>query len=471
MAVPVVSDGDVVGVLSVSRLRGEPDYTDDELSALVTFGDFMGVVTDVERQRAERDAMVEAAVRERLGQAVFDSVISDLLRATTGMYGVLAAVDARQRDQLARYVRAVDRAIVGFRGILAGEFAEPAADPPSEETTRSGSVAGSTTRFSGSYAPDGDWGWDDAGLLGEMDDYIAAILGDLYQVTTQLASTAALADPGERLLISQSVRQLDALAGRVRGAAGKVREAGTDQGRLGRVHGELSGTDSLRTDQIAMIGHDVRVPLGVVLGYLEILREQHLTEEQADVLDRAMRAARRTHDLLERILALAVADSGQFVTHPAPVDLDRWLPGFLQTVPHGDEVKVLGDPAHGAIVFDHSQLAQILSNLVSNAFRHGARPVTLTVWDLGSSTRIEVADAGTGIPASALDGLFERTALTTEPAPDGALDPGLGLYLSRRLAEANGAALIYDPGPAPHPGRFVLQIPHETFPLPHLAFE
>lgn len=245
MAVPVRSNGEVVGVLSVSRLRGEPDYTDAELSALLTFGDFMGVVTDLERQRAARESVVEMAVRERLSQALFDSVISDLMRATTGIYGVIAAVDDGHREELTRSVRAVDRAIVGFRGILAGRFAEPSPDLGDGGSARVGrNWVESTVGFSGFLAPSGDSYRENDELVDEPDDYVVAILGDLFKVTLQLASMAHTLTPDERQVISESIRQLDALTKRLRGAARRIRASDPDQGRCRRLHAASDQTNS-----------------------------------------------------------------------------------------------------------------------------------------------------------------------------------------------------------------------------------
>lgn len=460
IAVPVVSDAKVVGVLSAHRFKGEPEYSDEELDILTTFGDFLGVVTDVEQQRAAREAMVEAAVRERLGQALFDSVISDLLRATTGIATVLDAVHGDERDMLVRYVRTVDRAIAGFREILAGDSDVVRRQPGDEDGDGPGpSDGGRTLRFPGTYAPGGDWGWSDGGLLDEMNDYIAAILGDVYKVTTQLASTATTVKAGERRVIAEAIAQLDALTGRIRGAAGRIRASDTEHAQLTRLNTDLVSSDSLRTDEIALAGHDARATIGVVLDDLEALEQQQLAQEQTEALRRARRAARRTYDQLERILALATVGNGQFSTNREPLDLARWLPELLQTGPYADQVTLHDVPAPGTVLFDPAQLAQILTNLLGTTVRHGAAPVELTVRDDESSTRIEVTAAGAAVPPDAVKSLFERPESTTVSAPDGPLGPSPGLHLSRHLAQANGADLTYEPGPDEQCGRFVLNVP------------
>lgn len=460
MAAPVVAHGSVSGVLSVSRSPGQPAFTEGESAALATFADFLGLVIKDERQRGTSRQESAASERRESVDAQLAPLIGTLLNATIGMSELASSLAPPQQVQIARYLSVVDETLAGFRSILAEEaLTEVQTEPHEQDGSSSSEEGGALLRFTGPYAPAGQWNWEEGNAAEEMNNQITAILSDIYLVTTQLAAAERLAPPSGREIIATSVDQLDDLTLRIRAAAARFEQSQTVVERLAKRHSELTSTESLHSDQIAMIGHDVRGPLAVVLMYLELLADQDLSEDDAWILSRARRAALRTRQLLERILTLAVTDSGDLGSEPERIQLERWLPDFLHTVQRGDEVTITENSYSGQVLFDESQLAQILTNLVNNAFRHGSPPVTVRARASASMVTIDVADDGAGVSAEALQHLFDRDVLTTRPAADGVLDPGLGLYLSRRLARANGADLTYQPPSHGSQGHFTLAIP------------
>lgn len=460
MAVPIRSGDAVVGILIVTRTPNQPAFSEGELAALSTFGDFLGLVTEAESQRADREEAVARGVREQLAKARIDALVNGLLRASTGLSRLSLSLDAGQRATLGQYVRVVDELLLAFRETIS-ENARPLVGDDLKMTADRGASLPDVLDLVGIH-PSGDQGdWDTGDISDQMESQVAAILADIYAVTLAL-TTAAHADlPNHQTVILRSVTQLDELSRRVRDAATRFRKSQTAERRLQLRHTELSQSEAFLLDQIAMIGHDLRSPLSVVAMYLDDLAGDHPTTEQADRLSRAARAAQRTIELLERILTLAVTESGDLTSEPALINLAGWVPDLLLTIPRGDEIDYDSETADGPIVlFDPGQLGQILTNLVNNGFRHGAPPVTLSTRTTASATIIEVADHGNGISEDKLDHLFERDSLTTQPAPDGYLDPGLGLYLSRRLAQANAATLTYHPRTNHQQPHFALTIPN-----------
>lgn len=95
---------------------------------------------------------------------------------------------------------------------------------------------------------------------------------------------------------------------------------------------------------------------------------------------------------------------------------------------------------------DRSQLRQIVWNLADNAVKHNGdapHPIELRIGRLSTAQRpyLEVADRGHGIPEALTERIFEPF-VTSESR-----GIGLGLFLARELAQANGATLIYEPRP------------------------
>jgi hypothetical protein len=118
MAVPIKVGKVVIGAASVGRLAGEPEYTEADLDELAAFGEFMGVLIELERTRSLRQAAALVEAQERVAHRVFDAAVTDLMRATTGMYGLLSAVDDEHRGELARYIESVEQAIIDLRKAL-----------------------------------------------------------------------------------------------------------------------------------------------------------------------------------------------------------------------------------------------------------------------------------------------------------------------------------------------------------------
>jgi signal transduction histidine kinase len=92
-------------------------------------------------------------------------------------------------------------------------------------------------------------------------------------------------------------------------------------------------------------------------------------------------------------------------------------------------------PAH--VRADPDRVAQIVENLVGNALRYGEAPVDVSVEQEGRTTAIVVQDAGPGIPEALMSRLFQRFATGSRGGT------GLGLYIVRELARAQGGDATY----------------------------
>jgi signal transduction histidine kinase len=100
----------------------------------------------------------------------------------------------------------------------------------------------------------------------------------------------------------------------------------------------------------------------------------------------------------------------------------------------------------------------MIANLVSNALRYGDPPVVVTLREQGGSVSIEVRDNGSGVPEEFVPQLFERFTRPTDSAPARRPGSGFGLYIVRRLAEANGCRISYEGG-VPNGSVFTLVLP------------
>ncbi|UPV74968.1 GAF domain-containing protein [Halorussus limi] len=172
----------------------------------------------------------------------------------------------------------------------------------------------------------------------------------------------------------------------------------------------------------SVVSHDLRNPLNVAAGRLELARG----ECDSDHLDDVARAHDRMDSLIEDLLALA--HEGQAAIETESVDFGAAVEAAWRTA-DAPEAALVND-AECSIGADESRLQQLLGNLFCNAVEHGGPSVTVRV---GSSTDgFYVADDGPGIPAGRRDDALDMGFSTSEEGT------GFGLSIVERIAESHG---------------------------------
>ena len=200
----------------------------------------------------------------------------------------------------------------------------------------------------------------------------------------------------------------------------------------------------------ASIAHEIRNPIGAMSHAGQLLAESPSIDAKDLRLTDIIRVnARRVSQIVESVLALSRRDK----TRPERLPLNPWLEDFAREFVETLElfenaVSVVGGGIDVEVEMDPTHLHQILWNLCDNAVKYasvtaGAIAVELSCGYLEGSTRtyLEVADRGAGITPDKVEQIFEPF-YTGHPG-----GTGLGLYISRELAERNGATLRYQPRP------------------------
>lgn len=215
-------------------------------------------------------------------------------------------------------------------------------------------------------------------------------------------------------------------------------------------------------DFMAMLSHDVRNPLTSIVTFGEVLLDDWDGMAEPDkqlYVQRMTAAGHRADGLVTEVLTLAQLDAGAIVARPVRLDVAHTvreaaaahaaIDGSRIAVTAPDQATGLADPAH---------LQLIIGNLLGNATKYGAAPIEIAVANVDGRIRVEVRDAGEGVPEAFVPQLFDRFTRADSGVATARPGTGLGLYLAAQLAGTGGLDLGYAPN-QPHGARFILTLP------------
>ncbi len=311
----------------------------------------------------------------------------------------------------------------------------------------------------------------DAALVGVLLAYsIGAGVGSALalarsssKAVDRLASTAralGAGDPGARVGPLGAGRELDQLARTLDEMADRLEQA---QSRERRV-------ENTRRNLITAVSHDLRTPLSSLRAMIEAIDEGVVADRPSLLryVSEMRRSVGQLVEMVEDLFELAQLDSGAIETETAQVRLEEVVTSALAAVELRAEQKGLTlvselDGAEDARC--SPRMARVLQNLLVNAVRHtpsegmvrvGARRVP-------SGLEVAVEDSGEGIPAEALEHVFDPF-FRVDPARSGG-GAGLGLALAKRIVESLGGRIQASSEPS-HGSRFAVEVPVEPAAAP-----
>jgi len=238
-----------------------------------------------------------------------------------------------------------------------------------------------------------------------------------------------------------------------------MRERADAAARLATANEHLERANLFKADLMGMLGHELGNPLTSVTGYAQVATEELDAEDYAAAkrsLYVVERNADRMRTVLYEILTHAASDKEALVAHPEVCLLEPHLMAAAAAFPHGHRPHV--DCAADLTAWvQPGHLDQILANLVSNAQKYAGGAVRISAQPLGDQLHICVTDDGPGVPDRFRARLFDRYTRDNDAATR-TPGTGLGLFITRQLARANGGDVTYQ-ATGPAGSTFTLALP------------
>lgn len=208
----------------------------------------------------------------------------------------------------------------------------------------------------------------------------------------------------------------------------------------------LKQLERTREEFVANVSHELRTPLSHIKGYVETLMDGAKDDPQvaARFLQTIARNADRLTLLIEDLLTISELESGRVTLNLQPIAL-RQLAGKVcddfKSRAAGKQVTIRNEVPDLTVGADAVRLEQVLSNLVDNAIKYGRADGQVTVGGrVASEDKVElfVRDDGPGLPAEALERVFERFYRVDKARSREQGGTGLGLSIVKHIIQSHG---------------------------------
>jgi two-component system, OmpR family, sensor kinase len=234
----------------------------------------------------------------------------------------------------------------------------------------------------------------------------------------------------------------------VQALAGLNSELTNTQRELARRNAELDDAIKEKNQLLGMAAHDLRNPLGVIVGVIDILNEEladSLSAENQKLFSRVASSAEYMLGLIDDMLDFSKVEAGRLELQLTPVDISKLIEevvAFNEILAHKKGIRLSFENAAPPppLNLDSKRMQQVLHNLLSNAikFSHEGTTITVTLRRSETDVIVSVADQGQGIAAAELGKLFKPFSTTSTRGTANEKSTGLGLAIVRRIVEAHG---------------------------------
>jgi signal transduction histidine kinase len=282
--------------------------------------------------------------------------------------------------------------------------------------------------------------------LGALGIAILIAFGVALWLTRSISSPLKELDAGMRAVAEGHFRRPLAISGDRSDEFGRLAES------FRSMAAQLEELDRLKAEFVSIATHELKTPVNVMLGYLQLLQENvygELNDRQREIATTLVSQTQQLSRLIRQLLDVSRFDAGGGKLEIKPIvlaefldDLERAFRVLALQREVSFEVKSDRDIPH-EVLWDPVRMNEVLGNLLSNAFKFtnkGGR-VSLVVGREGEHVRMAVGDTGAGIPRDQIQHIFEKFYQADTQAPLALRGAGLGLAIAKSILTAHNGEI------------------------------
>lgn len=230
---------------------------------------------------------------------------------------------------------------------------------------------------------------------------------------------------------------------------------------------QLETTDNLRRELISNVSHDLRTPIALMQGYLELLLKPNTgQEERVQYVGIAFKHCKQLTQLVKELFELSKLDAGRIKPEKERFSLAELMQDVaqkfaLKAAEHSIDLKLDAHAGAFMVFADIALIERVVENLIDNALRYtpNGGTVLLRLVNKPDSVEVEIADTGIGLQAQDIPFIFERYYCASKPNAYSKNSTGLGLAIVKRILDLHGSSIAVES--QPHKGSIF------RFPLPN----
>jgi signal transduction histidine kinase len=237
--------------------------------------------------------------------------------------------------------------------------------------------------------------------------------------------------------------------------AQRTQDLTTANRRLAAQWARLRQANTFKSEILGTIAHDLKNPLGVILGRAEILKEMIGSSGAIDAgvqaqLAQVRSAANQLTQMVDDLVADAMADALDITIRREPVDISLLVEEAAEAnrplAEKKQQIVTVTAPPNHAAMCDADRIREAIDNLVSNAIKYSpiGGSIGLVVTQAGGGIMVQVRDQGPGLSPEDITRLFGRFQRLSAKPTAGESSTGLGLSIVKRIVDLHGGQITVE---------------------------
>jgi signal transduction histidine kinase len=209
--------------------------------------------------------------------------------------------------------------------------------------------------------------------------------------------------------------------------------------------------NELKNKFLGIAAHDLRNPIGIVKGYIEMMKHGlfgEVSQPQIEIFKKVENTTGNMLNMVNDLLDISAIETGKLMMNPKEVDLAAFLNesyeyNHLLALQKKIELTMELESNLPKLIMDPERINQVLTNLITNAikFSYPGTVILVKARREDDSVHISVQDQGQGIPGDEISKIFQDFGRTSVRPTDGEKSTGLGLAICKRMVEAHGGSI------------------------------